>query len=180
MLNKKKQITNISKKEKSRATSFFNLPQIPKMSYVQIDQSENALSELNIILKKKSKKHSVPFRFSFSQNDLKSYFFFTKHFVQQRTKKSDMKKRILFLRKLFKKKRLYSFYFMKKIKGGFFTSSLGSSSFTPKSLTSKVYRKVKKQYLVGFKFLKKKNRFSHKKFMKINLVSSSKKSVFLK
>lgn len=180
MLNKNKQITNISKKEKFGSTSFFILPKIPKMSYVQIDQSGNAPSELNIILKKESKKHHVPFRFSFSENDFKSYFFFTKHFLEHKTTKSDLKKRIFFLKKLFKKKKLYSFYFIKKIKGGFFTSSLGSRSFTPKSLTSKVYREAKEQHLVGFKFLKKKTRFSHKKFMKFNIVSSSKKSFFSK
>lgn len=178
MLNKKKQITTISNFFFLRTPLFFNLPQIPKVSYFQTNSNENVLSELNIILKEKSKKHFKPFRFSFSQHSARSHFFFAEHFIKQKTMKSNLKKRIFFLRKFLKKKKRYCCFFMKRIKGGFVTSSLGLISFTPKSLACKNDKKIKKQHLLGFKFLKRKKRFSYKKFMKINLVSSSKKNIF--
>ena len=175
MLNKKKQITTISKSSFLKTPFFFNLPQIPKTSYFQTNFYDNVLSELSTVLKEKSKKYSKPFRFSFSQHSVRSHSSFTEHFLKQKTIKSNLKKHLLFLKSLLKKKKRYCCFFLKRIKGGYVASSLGLLSFTPKSLAGKVYRKTKKQRLLGFKFLRRKKRFSYKKFIKINLVSSSKK-----
>jgi len=120
MLNKKKQITTISNSFFLKTTLFFNLPKIPKTSYFQTDSSENVLNELNTLFEKRSKKHFKPFRFSFSQHIVRSYFFLTEHFIKQKTIKSNLKKNVLFLKELLKKKKRYCFFFLKRIKGGFF------------------------------------------------------------
>jgi hypothetical protein len=110
MLNKRKQITTISNFF-LKTPLFFNLPHIPKISYFQTDSDENVLNELNIILKERSKKNFKPFRFSFSQRSARSHSFFAEHFLKQKTMKSNLKNRILFLKKILKKKKRYCFFF---------------------------------------------------------------------
>ena len=174
MLNKKKQITSSPENKKTELPFFFNLPQIPQKSYTQTKSSEDVLNELKIIFEKKLKRNLKPFRFSTSLNLYRTYSLFTENFINQKTMKRNLQKRILFLKKILKHKKRYRFLFMKQIKGGYVTSCLGLTSFTPKILAGKIHKKFKKQKLLSFRFLKRKTKFSYKKFIKINIISSCK------
>ena len=84
------------------------------------------------------------------------------------------KNNILFLNKVFKEKKKSKFFSLKTVRGGLMITSLGLISFVPKSLVAKSNNKT--QRIVNFKLLKKKHNFSFKQDLKINLVSSLKKT----
>lgn len=170
MLNKKKQIKIISENRKTKLPSFFNLPRIPQKSYSQTKSSEDVLNELKIIFEKSLKT----FRLSTSLKIYRTYSLFKESFANQKTMKKNLQKRILFLKKTLEQKKRFRFFFMKRIRGGYVTSCLGITSFTPKSLVKTTEKKFKKQKLLRFRFLKRKMRFSFRKNIKINLVSSCK------
>lgn len=117
MLNKKKQITSNLENKKTELPFFFNLPQIPQKSYAQTRSSEDVLDELKIVFEKRVKKNVKPFRFSTSLHVYRTYSLFTENFINKKTMKGNLQKRILFLKKTLKHKKRYRFLFMKQIKG---------------------------------------------------------------
>lgn len=173
MLNKKKIITHISKSIKRQTPLFFTLPKIPKVFYAQTSPSEDILGELRILLKKKTRRQRKTFRFSFARRVFQPYSILKRYSVKRSIIKADIKKRIFLLKKLFTRKKYYCFFRIKKIKGGFLTSTLGWTGFTPQSL-AKRYKKSKKLSLLSFKLVKRRKRRSFKEKLKVNLVSSPK------
>lgn len=173
-LNKQKFIH----KEKTSTLFFFNFPTLSLTSYSQALTSKDTLDEIKLVQNKISKKRlKKSFRFSFSKG-LKS-FFLVNHFRIKRDGFKNFKNLLLTSNTLFKAQKLHRFLILKRVKGGFKSSSLGLINFMPKSLyifIPKGLSKVKnKHFLLKIKLLKRKKKFSSKSTIKVNIISSCKK-----
>jgi hypothetical protein len=175
MLNKKKQVKVIAKTQISEKFSFFNLPFLSSTSYLQTTSSEGVLDDLKLIFRKSSVENNLRnFRFSFSNKTFRSYSLLEEHTKQQKLNIS-YKRLLLLTNSVFMKNKRHSFFFVKSIKGGWMTTSLGLTAFMPKSrVIFSDIGKQSKQHLLRFKLIVKKKKRSSKKIAKINLVSSSK------
>lgn len=84
----------------------------------------------------------------------------------------------MLIKKLFINKKFYKGYLLQPKKGGYFTTIFGFKGFMPKSHRIKLQKKRSNDHLIGLKFQTKRKRFSIKRGVKFNLISSSK--IFLK
>lgn len=80
MLNKRKKI-QLKQKESMNSSLFFNLPEIPRSSFLQTNSTNDILTGLKLIFQtqKLNEEGLNQFRFSFSSNDFRSYSLLTKH-----------------------------------------------------------------------------------------------------
>jgi hypothetical protein len=174
MLNKRKKI-QLKQKESMNSSLFFNLPEIPRSSFLQTNSTDDILTGLKLIFQtqKLNEEGLNQFRFSFSSNDFRSYSLLTKHKNRYCQKKENFVGSLTFVKRLLQTHKRHRFFILKQIKGGFLTTSFGFVIFMPQSLRVKTKKRL--QFLLRLKILKRKQRFSLKRRVKINLVGSSKK-----
>lgn len=173
-LNKQKFIH----KEKPPTLFLFNFPTLFLTSYSQALTPKDTLDEIKLVQNKIFKKRlKQSFRFSFSKG-LKS-FFLVNPFKIKRNGFKDFKKLLLTSKNLFEAQKRHRFFILKRVKGGFKSSSLGLINFMPKSLYNfipKGFSKIKnKHFLLKIKLLKRKKKFSSKSNIKVSIISSCKK-----
>jgi|TARA_B110001469_G_C9647439_1_gene328038 hypothetical protein len=172
MLNK---IKKISKFEKRTSTpTFFDLPKLPLDSYLQSNSKLDKLNALNLVLNESSptKVKNENHRFSFSSQKFRNYLLLKTYFKKNLQQSTKFKEYLLFTSYLFQNRNRYPLSSLKRVKGGFMSTSLGINAFMPRS--HRVSSGDRKQFLLGFKAFSKKKRFSAKRSLKINLVTSSK------
>jgi len=127
MLNNLKQInTTVNmKKCNENKNLFFNLPTLPKTTYLQIYDSKNIdlVSNLKIVLDNKKRKNIT--RYNFYSKVFKSFFLFDP-FSRKIKKKFNHLLNIFFILKLSKNKISFPYIWIKKIRrGNYRTFSLG-------------------------------------------------------
>lgn len=130
---------------------------------------------------KKSKKRrplpSLKINYFFNSVSFNFIFLFKKffRFKKRRFELFKFKKQLLFLNHLFKEKKIFKGFPLKKNKGGLFASILGFRSFMPKSHSNRLLTlKVPVTRLIGLKIYQRRKRFSVRKKIKLNIISSSK------
>lgn len=175
MLNSKKQINFDKKKQGIKNVLFFSLPILPSNSFLQSNTPRNVLNDLNVVSTvTKPELSSKNFRFSPALKDFRSYRLVKKYKKQTQRGWAKLKFSIVFINHVFRKKKQNSFFYIKRIKGGFMVTSADFTSFMPRSLA----KWGKKQSLLNIKVAKRRTRrrFSSKrKFkLKLNFVSTSK------
>jgi hypothetical protein len=173
MLNKKKQI--ITEIKKNQTPSFFNLPVLPVNSYLQTNSNVRTLEDLNLTFHDaKAEILLNNCRFSFSSKIYRTTSLLTKYTRKKVLNNKDLKKSLLFFNKLYVSSKKYPLFFIKQIKGGFMTRSLGIQTFMPRSHRLTKKEANNKQILLRIKALQRKKKYSSKTFLKINMVSSAK------
>jgi hypothetical protein len=163
----------LSLKKQKKIPFFLNLPTLPQDSYLQLNSKKNSLEYFNFayLLDSASNKN---FRFLFSAKTLRTSLLL-KIYARKLKKSAIVLKKYLHVAfHLLKTSKKYPFFKLKKIKGGLMTTSFGINTFVPKSHRSKV--KDSNQVLIGFKMRSRKKKFSFKRVVKLNMVSSSRPS----
>ena len=171
-LNKKK-ATNLIQSKKRCDAFFFNLPTLSTQSYIQTTSRSNNINELRWINNDIYSHLNYRKSFCFTPAKKLQVFFTLNRFKQRFDRCRNIQKRLCFCNKVLKAKKRYKFFFLKRIKGGFWTSSLGFFSFMPRSLAKP--EEKKKQFLIGIKILRRKKKFTFRNRLKPNLISSCKR-----
>jgi hypothetical protein len=178
-LNKKK----IIRKEKKVLAEFLNFPTLALNDYLQMgDSAKSFLEEIKSVRRESDKtqsQKSFRFRFSGSQNS----FFQLQKFKKNKNYYRNFKNLLVLSNNLFRTQKFHRFFVLKQVKGGFRPSSLGLISFMPRSLskvkvklsTKSNFKLGNRQRLIRIKVLKKTKRFSFKKNLKVNIISSRKR-----
>lgn len=173
MLNEIKKISKIEKR--TTIPTFFDLPKLPSDSYLQSNSKRTTLNYLNLVLNDFSttRIRGENYRFNFVSQKFGNYLLLKTYLKKNLKKTLKFKEYLFFINNLFWQKKRYPFLLIKKVKGGFTTTSLGINAFMPRS--HRVSSGDHKQFLLGFKaYYPKKKRFSSKRRIKLNLVVSSK------
>lgn len=183
-LNKKKYIN----KEKKSISSFFNIPTLYSVSYLQTFNPETSLDEFKLVYNKQFKQHFQP-SFRFMSSERMKNFFLLKKFEKKNIYLKNFKSLLSLSNNLIKTQKLHRFFILKRVNGGFKSSSLGFVTFMPKSLYKiqkfnvrmKRFSKLKKKhFLIKIKVLQRKKRFALKDTLRVNLVSSRKTRLYFK
>jgi len=173
MLNNLKQInTTVSiKKCNENKNLFFNLPTLPKTTYLQIYDSKNIdlVSNLKIVLDNKKRKNII--RYNFYSKVFKSFFLFDP-FSRKIKKKFNHLLNIFFILKLSKNKISFPYIWIKKIRrGNYRTFSLGFFYFVSKK--NFILTQLKNQILLKFKeVVKKKRKTSYARKFRFTFIAS--------
>jgi hypothetical protein len=171
MLNKKKKILDTGLSTIDKNQSFLKLPSLSKNLFLQHNYTSKKPKSLPFVFQKTDSNNVS---FSFSGKTYRTNYYFSSYKKNNNYPKKFYKNNILFLNKVFKEKKKSKFFSLKTVRGGLMITSLGLISFVPKSLVAKSNNKT--QRIVNFKLLKKKHNFSFKQDLKVNLVSSLKKT----
>ena len=171
MLNNKKRIIDTTPLIKDKDQSFLDLPMFPKNVITNSFLSDKVSKKFPFVFQKSNDKNLT---FMFSGKKYRDQYFFMLHKKDMIDLHDSYTKKVVILNKIFKAKKTFKSFLLKTVRGGLMTTSLGLISFVPKSLVAKSNNKT--QRIVNFKLLKKKHNFSFKQDLKINLVSSLKKT----
>ena len=174
MLNKKKQIT-LKSEIKNINPFFFDLPVLPVNSYLQTNSSDRKLKDLKLVFNdSKSEILLNNFRFSFNSKSYRASILLSKYTRKGIINNKNFKSFLLFFNKLYKNLKKYPLFFVKQIKGGFMTRSLGIQTFMPRSHSLIKKKNITHQILIRIKAFRRNKKYSSKKILKINMVSSAK------
>jgi len=172
MLKKQKKIIDVGFKTSNNKQSFLKIPSLSKNLFLQSNSSDKKTTVLPFVFQKNNNVS-----FSFSEKTYRTNYFFSPHVKSNYYSKKSYKSDLIFLNKIFKQKKSSKFFLLKNVRGGLMITSLGLISFVPKSLVSKSTNKKKLQTIVNFKLMKKRQNFSFKHDLKVNLVSSLKPKI---